>query len=577
IANLHIHGTPAVIDAHIAGGLPQLFALLDMKPLQYPTRFHVNTSSSHGNASLDASFRVPTIRGESVDAIGISVKGVVSKFGIALAPHTKISDGSLQLAVDNAKLHAAGNVVIGGTPLDVDWLEIFKPNGPVSTTVNVHGVLDDAARSNLGLSLGSFLTGPIGATAHLTGYRGTVQAASIDADLTQAILSADVLAWRKPAGVPSSAHVVAQMAAGGSFRSANVAIQGTSITASANLGFGSDGGVESVSAPVVRAGAGNDFAVTMKKRLDGGEDFAITGHSLDASGLLKRKSGAGPTRPATAQSPEPFHLTAYLDKVVLHDDAALSPFSLDMTGVGQHPRTFSVKAGLTKTASLSVNMTASNGQRHLTANAEDAGTLVRTLLNYQSLKGGELSLDATAPMTSPESQKSADYSGELVIRNATLLNQPFIARLFSSGSPGGLVDLMQGQGIVLDRVHIPFRLNDDVITVHDATATGPSIGLTADGFVDRTSNQISLQGAVAPMYGLNGLLGSIPVLGDVFVSKKGEGIFGITYTMRGDLDQPKISTNPLSVLAPGILRRIFEGKAPTGPSTSAAPSPARPQ
>jgi hypothetical protein len=142
--------------------------------------------------------------------------------------------------------------------------------------------------------------------------------------------------------------------------------------------------------------------------------------------------------------------------------------------------------------------------------------------------------------------------------------------LFSSGSPGGFVDLMRGQGIVLDSVHVPFRINGDVVTVHDARATGPSVGVTADGYIDRATNQIALSGAVAPMYGLNGLLGTIPVLGNVFVSKKGEGLFGVTYTLHGDLDQPRIATNPLSVLAPGILRRIFEGGTPTDPAASAA-------
>jgi len=46
---------------------------------------------------------------------------------------------------------------------------------------------------------------------------------------------------------------------------------------------------------------------------------------------------------------------------------------------------------------------------------------------------------------------------------------------------------------------------------------------------------------MAPMYGINGILGVIPVLGDVFVSKKGEGLFGVTYSVRGDLDEPKLA------------------------------------
>lgn len=573
IANLHMHAAPAIIDAHISGGLQQIFAILDMKPLQYPTRFHINTSSVRGNGSFDASFRVPTIRDVGVDAIRISVNGAVDNFALALGPHTRISNGVMQVAVDNAKLHAAGRVDLEETPLDVDWLETFKPQGPVSTVINAHGVLDDAARAALGLPSGSYLAGPVGATARLLGYRADIQSADIDLDLTQAVLSADLLTWRKPAGTPATAHVTAKFGDGGSFRTADLTLQGANLAASASVDFGPDGAIESISAPSVHAGPDNDFGITMKKRPEGGKDVFITGHSLDASGLLKRKSGEG-TKRGAPQSEEPLHLNANLDRIVLRDGTVLAPFSLDMTGIGQHPRTLSAKAGLTRTASLTVNVTSSETQRRLTITAGDAGEAVRALLDYASVKGGELSVEATMPPVSADTQKNGtvpDYAGEVTIRNCTVLNQPFFARLASSGSPGGVVNLMRGQGIVFDSVHIPFRISGDVVTIHDARATGPSVGVTADGYIDRATNQVALSGAVAPMYGLNGLLGAIPILGNVFVSKKGEGLFGITYTLHGDLDQPQISTNPLSVLAPGILRRIFEGGTPTDPAAGAAP------
>lgn len=573
IANLHVHGTPALINAHVSGGLPQFFSLLDMRPLQYPTRFHINTSSAHGDASFDTAFRVPTIKGLNVDAVNISVSGAVNNFAIALGPHTKLSDGNLHIAVDNTKLHAAGKVDLGGTPLDVDWHEVFKPQGAVSTTVDIHGTLDDTARASLNLASGSYLTGPVGATAHLLGYRGNIQTADIDLDLTQAVLSADMLAWRKPGGTSASAHVVAQLGEGESIRNANLTVQGSSLTASAQVTFGADGSIVAVSAPSVRAGADNDFSLTLRKQINGGEDISLAGHSFDASGLLKQKPVTGSEKAATTQSTEPFHLSANLDRLVFREGMVFAPFSADVTGIGRHPVAASAKAGLGAAGSLTVRMVSSGGQRQLTATAGDAGTVIGALLDTTSVRGGELSLTATLPPVSAETQKGpakGETAGELIIRNCTVLNQPFFTRVISSGSPGGMADLVKGQGISLDSVHIPFRMSGDLVTIHDAHATGPSLGLTADGYVDRATNQIALSGAVAPMYGLNGLLGVIPILGNVFVSKKGEGLFGITYTLHGDLDHPQISTNPLSVLAPGILRRIFEG-APTAPATSSTP------
>jgi hypothetical protein len=190
------------------------------------------------------------------------------------------------------------------------------------------------------------------------------------------------------------------------------------------------------------------------------------------------------------------------------------------------------------------------------------------------MKGGQLDVQASIPAASSDPRRTSgvpDYAGELTIKDCTILNQPFLTRLFTAGSPGGLFNLMSGNGIVLDTLRIPFRITGDIIDIHDARASGPSVGITADGYIDRQGNQIALQGAVAPMYGINGLLGAIPIIGDVLTSKKGEGILGITYSVRGNLDEPTLSTNPLSVLTPGILRRVFEGTPRPPPSAATAP------
>jgi hypothetical protein len=161
---------------------------------------------------------------------------------------------------------------------------------------------------------------------------------------------------------------------------------------------------------------------------------------------------------------------------------------------------------------------------------------------------------------------AADYAGTLTIQNFRIENQPFFSRLFSAGSLGGLIDLMRGAGIVIDKLEMPFSSKNDVINIQDGHASGPSVGFSGDGYIDRRANTIDLRGAIAPIYGLNSVLGALPILGNMLVSKQGEGIIGMTYEASGSLDEPKISVNPLSILTPGIFRRIFEGKVPTAPS-----------
>ena len=570
IANLHVHGTPADIAAHVTGQLPQFLVLLDMKPLHYPTRFHVNTQSARGDAEFDASFRIPTIKNVSVDAIGISAKGTVNGLALALGPHTHVSDGTLAVNVTNVGLNAAGKATLGAATLDLDWTETFNPKGQVSTQLKVRGLLDDAARLQFNLPTGEYLSGPVRVDADLEGYRGSIQRASARFDLTQAVMNADILSWSKQAGTPATATVTAQLDQNQNARSANLTVDGSGFSANGNVMFGPGGAIQNVDLPSVRIGTANDFALIWKETPGSGLDLAITGHSLDASGIGHHKPGVH-AKPKGGESSDPFHISVKVDRLALRNGVGVSPFALDTSGVGDQPRALTATGNLSKTATLSATISGPESQRHIALSAGDAGLLIKGFLGPSIVEGGELELQANMPQAAAH---VADYTGELTIRNCTIVNQPFLTRLSTSGSFSGFAGLMRGGGIALDSVHIPFRLTSNVINIHDARATGPSVGVTADGYIDRDTNQIALQGALAPLYGINGLLGAIPVIGNVFVSKKGEGLFGITYSIRGDIDSPDVSANPLSVLAPGILRRVFEGaapKAPAGPSASATP------
>src|SRR5262249_1526597 len=107
------------------------------------------------------------------------------------------------------------------------------------------------------------------------------------------------------------------------------------------------------------------------------------------------------------------------------------------------------------------------------------------------------------------------------------------------------------------------------LAILDARATGPAIGVSAEGYIDRPKNLIAIKGTLVPLFGLNSVLGVIPLVGNLLVSKPGEGIIGMTYSVTGNADEPTVSINPLSMATPGILRRIFEGKMP---DAAAAPS-----
>jgi hypothetical protein len=97
------------------------------------------------------------------------------------------------------------------------------------------------------------------------------------------------------------------------------------------------------------------------------------------------------------------------------------------------------------------------------------------------------------------------------------------------------------------------------------------MGITLEGAIDTANSAINLEGTVVPAYTLNSFIGSIPLLGNLLVGKRGEGVFAVTYGVVGPLENPKVLVNPLSALAPGVLRNMFR----FGTNGSVPPPPVR--
>ena len=561
-----------IVSGRVAGAMPDVLALVDMGPLRYPTRFGVNAASSKGEATVDLKIKIPLLRSVTVDQVGIAIKADVAGFGLTLGKATQLTDGNVSFAIDNQRLHATGTSGLGGSParLALDWTEEFSTaKGPITTRVALKGSVDDAARAVLGLNFKDYLKGSIGVSGTLTGHRGSLQQGSFVLDLTPSVVTLNSVALTKAAGVPMSARLAVGFGEGSALDTIGVRISGAGTSVNANAKF-EGGHLAQISAPGMRLGPQNDFSLTLTRSPVSGSDLTIRGHSLDGSRLGAAGSGGEDTK-----FDEPYRISAHLDRVALRDGVAMNNFALDTSGVADRVATLSMSANLTKSATVTMTIAPQDGGRHLAVSAGDVGLLLQGLYGFTSMKGGKLTINASFPTAADQMTPAnvPDFQGKASLKDFRILNQPFLARLFTVGSLGGLANLLQGQGIEVSSLDVPFSSKNDVITVRDVRATGPAIGISADGYVDRPKNAIGLKGSLVPLFGINSVLGNIPLLGTLVTSKEGEGIIGITYSVSGNTDEPNVSVNPLSVLAPGILRRIFEGKIPTAPSATPASPP----
>ena len=193
-----------------------------------------------------------------------------------------------------------------------------------------------------------------------------------------------------------------------------------------------------------------------------------------------------------------------------------------------------------------------NDAINLVISGNDAGELLRRGKFYDNGYGGLFKASVFY-------KNKTKISGSLEIENFRIKNAPVLAQIISSASIVGLLDNLNGNGLLFTKIDGSFDYKESKLTLKDGVAVGPSLGLTMGGYekYGQKQNTVNVTGLLSPVYIINGVIKAIPLIGKVLGGDKGEGVFGVSYKVQGDSSNPIVSVNPLSILTPGVFRKIF--------------------
>ncbi len=152
-----------------------------------------------------------------------------------------------------------------------------------------------------------------------------------------------------------------------------------------------------------------------------------------------------------------------------------------------------------------------------------------------------------------------NYNSKLKIENFHVINAPGMVKLLSLADLSGLADLAEGEGLSFDVLEISMEKNKDLIKLNEILALGPSISVIMEGYQNPTVT--SLKGNLIPAKTLNTMISKIPVLGNIIIPKDvGEGLFGISFKMKGAPGKIKTTINPIKTITPRFIQKIIEKK-----------------
>jgi len=200
--------------------------------------------------------------------------------------------------------------------------------------------------------------------------------------------------------------------------------------------------------------------------------------------------------------------------------------------------------------SLSITIKTKDGQKVTTFYSDQAKPFVKKYKFVKGFEGGKIDFYSVKENKVSKSQ--------LKIFEFSLKELPALTRILTLASLQGIADILSGEGVGFDELEMNFTSKKNLMEIDEIYAIGPAISILMEGYVEK-NKIISLRGTLVPATTINKFVGSIPILGDILVGKKtGEGVFGVSFKLKGPPKNIKTTVNPIKTLTPRFITRTLE-------------------
>ncbi|MBI1276472.1 hypothetical protein GC177_10970 [bacterium] len=563
ITNLHLR-------AHVEGPASAVASYLSHPVLEVSQLVGLDAAHAGGRVSgeytmhleIGTAGKVTMHYGVDADLHDVSNPNLLDRYDVSAA------NGKLKIVNDRLTLQGSARLNDVPAKLNVSYA-IGSADEAVDYTAEVD--TDGAGLTRLGFGVPNGPMGTLGGTSQIkveANVRKGREITKVQADLKNATLDVPVLGYSKPAGKPASASLTATYDDTTKITGIpDLKLTGEGLNLQGSIvvdGSNGDGGWREVKLPVLRMGK-SDVQLEMTRK-GGVVNVKLRGDVLDASSLLDQSDEL---MDDGAKNSSPMEVDASVSRMLFGDKRELKNVSFtmscnaDLCSKAEGKGSFG--SGEIVTYKLEKN---AEGKRSVSMGTENAGEFFRVLDISDNVMGGKLDLKGYYDDTKP----GHPLVGRLNVTKFKTSRANALAKLLNVASLTGITELLEGGGIGFEKLHAPFVFGHGILEVKDAYSIGPSLGITFTGKVDTKQEIIDADGAVIPSYMVNGILGSIPILGKLLTGGDSKGgLFAVNYSMKGSLKDPDVTVNPLSILTPGFLRKIFDIPAAMADSASGAP------
>lgn len=460
-----------------------------------------------------------------------------------------------RLRIDNRELTLDASAKVDGVPLDLAVVEPVDGKADVKRSRTASGTIKAADLHRLVPALKEVVDGSIAVEVAL----GENDRQTVSADLGRAGVTLPFIGWRKGAGIGARLNFTVEKGEGSALELRDVDFEGD--------GFGfagamtvDKGGLQKARFSDVRLTTGDSFAAEIARAANG-YAVDVSGASADIRTLLARlkssdETGAGADG-SVSNNPS-VALNARLDRLAGFNGESLSGVTLKYAARGGEITGLKLAAETGSGQAVAANLVSEGGDSIIEMTSGDAGAVARFADIYRNMRGGLLNLKL-------RDRGANSWRGAIDIRKFALVDESKLRSMVStpSGADGRSLNEAVKRDIDVstarfERGYAELLYDQGALRVESGVVRGVDVGATFQGTVrDRRAN-MDMTGTFMPAYGLNRLFGELPLIGVLLGNGRDRGLLGITFKLDGPFDKPRLTINPLSIIAPGVFRSIFE-------------------
>ncbi|MGH1457188.1 MAG: DUF3971 domain-containing protein [Alphaproteobacteria bacterium] len=544
------------MNIDLGGDVVDILKFISKDPINLGDRIDMDLKQVKGSADLALWLNFPTQKDVKIKDFKIGVEGTLKKVVLPDVVETLDLGGeALAFSIKDGVVVMKGAASLDKRAMDFEWQTFLNSEGKAfKEKIKAKITADPNIRSQLGIDLSEFLEGSAGIDLVYTSYRDKTAKAQVKADLTPSVFFVEPFGYEKKSGAKGSANFTAHFKKGVLQKIMDLDGDAERFSLSkANIKFQQIKGKTELLSGSAKAFVVGDTKGGIGFSFDknGTASINIKASVLDAQPFMAEDENKG------VYNEPPMKITVSATNMLTAPEESVRDVRLYFDVDGQGRFNVMEMDGAVGKGLISARFKPdAQGRRNFSLKAGDAGAVLKAFQVYNNIRGGVMEING-AP-----ADGDGDYNirGKAEIKDFKVVKAPSLTKILSILSLTGIGEALTSDGLAFEKLEANYtwiyRAGGSLLKIKDGRTSGNSLGILFAGEFDNARRYIDVSGTVVPMSLVNEIIGSIPLIGDILTGGSG-GVFAATYSVKGEADAPEIFVNPLSVLTPGIVRRVL--------------------